>query len=187
MQKRKLGIFVSLAVAPAVYYLGVKLLSHDPSPPATPSKPAEARPADGSAKQHERKMLLAALKEKPDHVPLLFRLAQLAQEAGDRDQAVKYLREVLKAEPNNSDALLELGKALYESGDVAGALANTKRILQREPNHSAALLNLGAVYANMGDAKSARQYWTRLVNARPESEDAGRAVAMLKQLPAGSP
>lgn len=132
--------------------------------------------------EHEIKMLTAALKKKPEHTPLLIRLAQLSEEAGRKPEAAVYLRQVLRIEPDNSDALLELGKLQFDAGDVNGALENTKRILVKHPQHSDALYNIGALYGNLGDTTRAHEYWTRLIAAEPHSTSAVRARQMIHQL-----
>jgi tetratricopeptide (TPR) repeat protein len=123
------------------------------------------------------------LKKRPYHTPVLLRLAQLAEQAGNHQEAARHLQELLRHEPNNADARLELGRALFQTGDVQGAIEQTQRILDRQPNHADALYNLGAIYANLGNAKLARQYWDRLLAENPQSESARRAKALMVQLP----
>lgn len=133
---------------------------------------------------HELKMLQAALKKKPNHKPLLFRLAQLEEESGRKAEAEGYLRAILKTEPDDGDAQIELSKLLYERGDINGALVSTQHVLARQPDHPDALYNLGALYANLGNPAKARECWSRLIAAHPQSESASRARQMLPQLAA---
>jgi tetratricopeptide (TPR) repeat protein len=187
-RSRLIAVVVCLATAPAIYYLGSRLISRSSPASQASTKPANPHGATvpdaiaAKEKEHEVKMLKAALQRKPDHVPMLFRLAQLSQEAGKPAEAIGYLRQVVKQEPNNADALLELGKALFETGDIAGALQFTRKILEKQPDHPGALYNLGAVYANLGDSKAARQYWNRLIASHPKSENAQRAEKLMAQL-----
>ncbi len=154
-------------------------MSHD----ARPTAPANAKLGDA---RHEEALLSEALKKKPDHSPVLMRLAQMSSAAGKHGDAVRYLREILRGEPANIDARLELGKALFESGDVQGAIAETKAILDSKPEYADALYNLGAIYANLGNSSSALEYWNRLIADQPQSESAQRARSLISQLPSKS-
>ncbi len=136
--------------------------------------------------QHEGLILTEALKKKPNHTPVLLRLAQIAEQSGKHAEAAARLREILAYEPANTDAHLELGRVLFQMGEVDGAIEQTKWILGRHPDHADALYNLGAIYANLGNQEFARQYWERLLNTNPQSESAQRARTMLTQLSAMS-
>jgi len=125
---------------------------------------------------HEKAALEEELKKKPDHAPILLRLAELARDAGQPKQAAEYLKQAAAADPKSLDARLELSRTLYEAGDIAGALAETKRLLADRPNQVDALYNIGAIYANQGKIDLARQYWTQAVAVDPNS-DSGRKSA----------
>jgi tetratricopeptide (TPR) repeat protein len=182
---RLLGLAAATSVGLALFYLGSRAVSHSRGGPAT-TKPAPPKGQPAVPNDHEAKMLAEELKRKPGHVPVLFRLAQLAEQSGHPKDAVPFLRDILKQEPNNQDALLELGRVLFDTGDVAGALEQTNRVLEMQPGQPDALYNLGAVYANIGNAELARKYWQRLVQSSPQSESGLRAKESLGRLPAQS-
>jgi tetratricopeptide (TPR) repeat protein len=142
---------------------------------------------DGEAqRRHEVMALQAELQKKPNHVPILFRLAQLARESGKTPEAISHLRKILELEPKNSEARIELSRDLYETGDVAGALNQTRQILADNPQQVDALYNIGAIYANLNQASQAREYWRRAVASAPGSESGQRAAEGLQHLgPAG--
>ena len=155
-------------------------------------KPAAAResasapmkaPQQPATKEHDLKVLEAALTKKPGHTPVLMQMAQLEEGSGKLDQAVEHLREITKREPGNLEAKLELGRVLYQRGDIQGALDLTQDILKVQPNHADALYNLGAIYGNLGNARLAREYWGRLIANDPNSESGKRAKQMMAQLP----
>ena len=167
---------IPLAVGLGVFFvLGGLNSFHSTSPPA----PVKAIDANGPAPQdptHEKAALEEELKKKPDHAPILLRLAELARDAGQPKQAAEYLKKAVAADSKSLDARLELSRTLYEINDVEGALAETKRLLADRPNQVDALYNIGAIYANLGKADLARQYWTQAVAADPNS-DSGRKSA----------
>jgi len=178
---RSLGILTALGAALLVFFIGTRLVSR-----GNRGSGAAPAPAVEQNDLHEAKMLEEELKKKPQHAPVLFRMAQLSEQAGDNAKAAEHLREVLRQEPNNQDARLELGKVLYQLGDVEGALEHTRAILKASPEHPDALYNLGAIYGNLGDGKLAREHWNRLIAASPQSQSGLRARSMLKQIPAES-
>lgn len=140
------------------------------------------RSANASEKLHEKLALEEQLKKKPGHAPILFRLAELAKEAGRPAEAAAHLRTILKQEPKNLEARLELGRVLFDSGDVTGALEQTRAILDVHPNHAEALYNLGAIYGNLRQDEKAYEYFERAAAAAGESEIGKRARANLAQL-----
>jgi TolA-binding protein len=176
-----LGFFSTLIAVPCLFYLGKNIASHRTAARRTTVAPPN--PAASENQQHEAIFLAEALKKKPDHTPVLLRMAQLSEESGKHTEAARSLREVVQREPANIDARLELGKALFEAGDIQGAIEQTKAILDRQPDHADALYNLGAIYGNVGNAELARDYWSRLIAAKPQTESAQRAKRMMAQLP----
>jgi tetratricopeptide (TPR) repeat protein len=178
------GIVIALSSGLLVCYFGYKLgYSYGPRDPVARSGATVQPQAPDS---HERMFLAEALKKKPNHTPVLFRLAQISEKSGKHSEAAARLREILRFEPGNTDARLELGRVLFQTGDVQGAIEQTKWILDRHPDHADALYNLGAIYANLGNADHARRFWGRLLEAKPQSESAQRARTMLTQLSTAS-
>ena len=179
MSKRRLfHLSVALAIAVGAIATLSYLTTHSPG-----SEPKSASPVPQMLdKVHERKALAAELKKKPDHVPILLRLAELAREESKPAEAIQYLREALKVEPKNVEALLELGRALYESGDTDGALVETKRLVEIEPKNTDALYNLGAIYGNLNQPELARQYLTQAAKIAPESNGGKLARDALARL-----
>jgi len=145
------------------------------SAPASSGNPAADR-------VHELRALEEELQKKPEHPPILFRMAQLATEMGKNDDAISYLRRLIKAEPSNNEARLELGRLLYAKNDLDGAVSETKKILDADPKQVDALYNLGAIYANLNNVESARSYWNRAVASDPGSDSGKRAKDGLLKL-----
>lgn len=179
--KKAAVLLCALLAGALVLHLGLRVTSSKPGDGRAISA-EKAQPA-AENDQHEAMVLTDVLKKKPEHTPVLLRLAQLAEQAGKQPEAVAHLRKVLANEPENSDARLELGRVSFQMGDVQSAIEQTRIILDRKPDHAEALFNMGAIYANLGDAALARQYWNRLLRTGPHTEVAQRAQNMLTQLP----
>jgi len=129
--------------------------------------------AGSSSDKHEEKMLIEALRKKPDHVPVLLRMAGLAAAQRQFDKAIEHLNQASRHEPKNVEVRLELGRMLFETGKIAEAIEQTQAILKDNPGNTEALYNLGAIYGNVGNREMAEKYWGRLIAAKPESEADG--------------
>jgi tetratricopeptide (TPR) repeat protein len=183
--KRGTVLFIALIVGALVLYLGFRASSpKSGNNRATSADKSQSKP---SGDPHEAMVLSEALKKKPEHTPVLLRLAQLSEQAGNQPEAAVHLREILKNEPDNPEARLELGRVLFQMGDVQAAIEQTQAILDHQPDHADALFNLGAIHANLGNARLARQYWNELLRTSPQKEIAQRAKSMMTQLPSETP
>ncbi len=167
-------------VAALLYMMRIKDAATAPTTKA-PAADSSNLPA-GVDKRHEALALEAQLQKKPDHVPILTRLAQIARENGKPAEAIPYLRKIVSLEPKNAEAHLELGRDLYDTGDVAGALEQTNQVLAAEPNNADALYNMGAIYANSNKIDVARDYWKRAAASDPASDSGKRAADSLQRL-----
>jgi len=150
MGDTQLKIIALVAILGALALAGASTLKA----PLTADDPVPGIPrsasTDLSFDSHEVAVLDEALRKKPDHAPILMRLAKLKSEAGQRDEAAGHLQEILRIEPENLDARLELGRIRFEEGDIQEAVAQNEKILQFDPNHPDALYNMGAIYGNLG-------------------------------------
>jgi len=184
MQRKYISLLVAIAVAAAILFALGKMSNRHPSDKTSPSGAGSTAPAADatSSKEHEIKALSVELEKKPNHPPILLRMAQLARELGRNDEAVGYLRQLTKADPENVEGHLELGRVLYETNDVAGAIEETNRVLKLNPKNVDALYNLGAIYANVNKPELARQYWTDAVAADPQSDSGRNAQNGLQKL-----
>lgn len=178
---------LAAGVAATAVFLGLTWALHlkdspqrDAGKTADTGRASSARTAPDT--RHEVMALQAELQKKPNHVPILFRLAQLARENGKPAEAVPLLRKIIQQEPENAEARLELGRDLYETGDVTGALEQTNQILMKDPKNVDALYNAGAIYANGNKPAVARDYWKRTVASDPNSESGKRAAEGLQRL-----
>jgi tetratricopeptide (TPR) repeat protein len=142
--------------------------------------------AASAIEEHELGALRQALQKKPDHAPILVRLAVIAASKGQNKEAIGYLKEALQHDPVNMEARLELGRALFNSGNPQGAIEETQKILDKQPRNPDALYNLGAIYGNLGKPELAEKYWRALLDSSPESESGKLARASLAQLTGSS-
>ena len=172
--------------APAVGQAPANVPATDPgsAPVAAHTNTHPAAPT--AIDDHELRTLHQALEKKPDHAPILIRLAVLSAAKGQSKEAIGYLKEALQHDPGNVEARLELGRTLFNSGDLQGAIEETRKILDKQPQNPDALYNLGAIYGNLGNREMAEKYWRALVAASPESQSGKLARTSLAQLTGSS-
>ena len=103
---------IPLAIGLGVYFLlgGLNSFRSNSSPAAT--KAVDTRAAAPQDPTHEKAALEEELKKKPDHGPILLRLAELARDAGQPKQAAEYLKKAVATDTKNIDARLELSRTL---------------------------------------------------------------------------
>jgi tetratricopeptide (TPR) repeat protein len=184
--KNNYKLIAVVAVAGAIAVPLILLEKHRQAVSATQSSTRPSAPLSSgnptADRVHELKALEEELQKKPEHPPILFRMAQLSSELGKNTDAVSYLRRLLKVEQANNEARLELGRLLYETNDLQGSIAETAKILESDPKQVDALYNLGAIYANLNKPDTAREYWNRAVASAPSSESGKRAKESLLKL-----
>lgn len=150
--------------------------SPDPDAAGTTPMAAPQSPA------HERAALEELSRKKPDHGPIVLRLAQLDLAEGKPAEARIRLEDYLRKSPRDAAALLELGRACYEAGDMECAVRSTSLAVKIEPRNPEALYNLGAIHANQGRADLARGLWERAVQSGADSDGGRKAAGALRQL-----
>ncbi len=174
--KKRLILAGCLAAVAGVTLFLFRVVSRSESQPAPKAAAVKSNP------DHELKELGVQLQQKPGHVPVLMRMAQIERDQGKLPDAIKHLREAAASEPSNTDVLVELGRVLYETGAREEARQVTERAVTINPKGVDALYNLGAIYANLGDPARARAYWQQAAAADPSSESGKRAKDGIAQL-----
>jgi cytochrome c-type biogenesis protein CcmH/NrfG len=186
LSSRTFRIVLAAAAAVAVFLALTSAIHLKDAPnPAVSKAPAADSPRPPSAgvdSRHEVMALESQLQKKPNHVPILTRLAQIARENGKPAEAIPYLRRIIQLEPKNTEARLELGRNLYDTGDVTGAMDQTNQLLSEDQKNVDALYNMGAIYANSSKPEIARDYWKRAVASDPASDSGKRAAQSLQRL-----
>ncbi len=178
-------LLAGVVIASAIVVPLLVLENHHESAPAAVSRSSSAPASSGNStadRVHELKALDEELAKKPEHPPILLRMAQLSSELGKPADAISYLQRLVKADPKNVDGRLELGRLLFESNDVQGSMRETAKILEINPKQVDALYNMGAIYANLNNPATARTYWTRAVASDPGSDSGKRAREGLAKL-----
>jgi tetratricopeptide (TPR) repeat protein len=80
-----------------------------------------------------------------------FRLSQLAERLGDREEARRQLEAAAAAEPGNPEYKAALAYTLRNSGDLAGAAQLLSEALAAQPNRYTLHEDLGYTYLGLGE------------------------------------
>ena len=159
-----------------------------------------------------RKSYEELLQKNPDKVDLHHRLGVLCQKSGDEAAAINYLKKAHELSPTNVEVLCDLGYSHYLQGRADEAVAVYRQAQQINPSHARtqsnlgiALIDVGEVSAAMttlrqsmsesdaastvgfalaqkGDLLQARDYFTRALDADPNSQKAAEALVQLGEL-----
>jgi tetratricopeptide (TPR) repeat protein len=127
----------------------------------------------------------AVVEVSPDHSDALTALAELKQQSGDADEALRALDTLANsaASPNaKADSYLRGARLLEKRSDLAGAVERYKLALDAVPNHGDASRGLRDAYVRLGQVQSAVDLLENLIAATESSTTRGKLTAELAKL-----
>jgi tetratricopeptide (TPR) repeat protein len=123
-----------------------------------------------------------ALKQNPDAIPIMAKLARLyALRLNQPDKALSLATAAHKLAPDNAEVSGILGHLVYRTGDYAWALSLLENAVDQLPNQPELLYDLAWAYYSVGriaDAETAMQKALQSGVGFAGSEDAKRFVAL---------
>jgi aspartyl/asparaginyl beta-hydroxylase (cupin superfamily) len=149
-------------------------------------------------------LLQAALRERPDHGPILNALGLTFMASGRGTQAIEALRRAAAADPTAPPVWLNLAEACRQAGRAAEEVAALDGALALDPYLLPALLRKGQAQERLGELDAAAATYRNLLAASPHSkglpepiraalahaaqlvaaQDAGRGAALDRRLDA---
>jgi tetratricopeptide (TPR) repeat protein len=105
-------------------------------------------------------------------------LGVMARDAGDREQAIKYLRKAREIAPQEPNPALELGFTLEAKGPRE-ARKIYEQILASDPSSRPAMLGLARVARSQNRLGEARRLYARLLAVNPKDPEALNGMAWL--------
>jgi Tfp pilus assembly protein PilF len=131
-----------------------------------------------------REVLLEALAVAPENGNTLHALGLLETRSGQRDTALKYLKQAADVETEGTRHRFVYGIALHDLGQPAEAIVQLQSVLRSAPQNEEILLALANYSAELGQRENARSYAKTLTEIAPGN----RAYQQLYQsLSGGSP
>ncbi len=118
------------------------------------------------------KLLLDALDQTPDNVPLRMHVAGALEKASRYADARKHFDACSNDPKHGDDAHLGVSRCALASGEPKAALDSVQRVLERSPDHAAALLTRARVRNERQEGKEALADYDRAVTLDPSLADA---------------
>ena len=125
----------------------------------------------------QRKVIDAALAERPDDPVALYRLAVLQEKAGKLDEAIAACQTVLQTNPANVRVLLSLIRLHRAKGNQAQALELAKNARKLAPENAAVNLALGQLAFESGDFTWAYSLMQEYSRKQPDDPEGLRGLA----------
>jgi Tfp pilus assembly protein PilF len=168
------------------------VLKVDPkNPQALAGRARQARRAKDAV--GARSAAEAALVSFPGYLPALLTMADIATDAGDKEEAVRWISKAVEASPRDREMRMTLAKLLMDKGDAAGARDQFKAVLGLKEDADTLALYAGAARA-AGDAKGEEAAierlsavdpgaaeWKRVAEIRLANGDAAGAEVALRR------
>jgi tetratricopeptide (TPR) repeat protein len=82
-------------------------------------------------------------------------LANVLNEKGQVDEAIRQYQEALRLQPNNADAHYNIGTCLLSKGQTDAAISQFREALRAQPDHVNAHINLGFALLKKGQVSEA--------------------------------
>jgi tetratricopeptide (TPR) repeat protein len=117
---------------------------------------------------------------------IYFNLALLYRKQGKSPQSLKNLEKAVIVNPAYARGHFELGKMREESGDSSRAIISYEAALGGMRNSADLNLRLALVLESNGEGARAREHFKRVIALSPDSPEASKAAAHLKNLDSAS-
>lgn len=98
---------------------------------------------------------------KPNEEKIQYKIAELFNECGKQDGAVKILQELLRKKPEWQEATLLLGNIFQEQERFKEAVSVYLDAIQYHPENYDLYYNLGMTYTMLNDFQSAKEYYEK--------------------------
>jgi len=108
----------------------------------------------------------------PDDSAVQSRLAQVADQAGQPQLALRALQTAAEVNPSNMGLQEAFARGLIEAGLDQDAYDLYRKVLARVPQNANALVNYGLLAQKLGHAEEATDSWQRAVAADPTQTNA---------------
>lgn len=128
----------------------------------------------------------ASVRLKPNYIPASTDLARLYEAQGDLDNAIAVYEPIFQRIAGQPEMLFHLGRLFYNrnsEGDIDRAIQVWVLAVQAQPAYVNALYSLGLAYESIGDNATAVEYFGKVEELIPESQDIRTRVESLLQQP----
>lgn len=122
------------------------------------------------------------LRKVPDSKNALFNLSAIYVEKDDLEEAMKYFKMIDEASISDPDLFYNFGLLSFKKGQIDEAINFFEKCILRDENYYEAHYQLGLAYANKGDIEKTKLYLQKVIEMKPDSEEAALAKSMLEAM-----
>lgn len=119
------------------------------------------------------------LKNNPDNLDTMLKLAHLLNDSGFHERAIEKYETYLKSDPNNADVMVDMGVCFFELHQYDKAIEVMQSAIKINPKHQIAHFNLGIVNLSADNREKAIEYWKKSIELEPNSRVARRAQELI--------
>jgi len=131
---------------------------------------------DQQIKRHRQ-----ALKTRPNHADMHYRLGLLLRNRGLNDQAIEEFRCAVEINPVYVKALIKLGLALKEAGELDEAISVLERAVELKPEYVDLHYHLGLLFAERNRFELAIEHFEQAIKGAPDNVDFHANLALALQ------
>ncbi len=128
---------------------------------------------------NEIKSLESNVKNNPNDLTALLKLAHLLNDSGFYQKAIDNYNKYLEEESNNVDVIIDMGVCYYQLGNYDAAIKTMEKGITLNPKHQIAHFNMGIVSSAKGDHDNALKFWKKAIDINPTSNIGIKAKDLL--------
>lgn len=124
----------------------------------------------------------SSLEKDPQNFGLNLQMGNLLFDSKRFEDAIPYYRQAISLRPNSPDVIVDLGVSFFNLQKYEEAKSQFELALQANPEHVNALYNMGVIAMQDRQPEKLIQYWTKLQQVAPQSQQAIKAGEILEQI-----
>jgi len=137
--------------------------------------------------QSTEKLFEHALKHNPKNMIAYHKLAELKEDQGDTEEALKIYRQIEKSDPEFPGVHVSIGNYHFRHNDYPNAILQYQQAARLDPNLSMAYTNLGAALYLTGRTDEGIAAFKKALELNPADEKAARNLAQAQKSQSSSP
>jgi tetratricopeptide (TPR) repeat protein len=122
------------------------------------------------------------LEKKPDSKNAIFNLSAIYIEKNNLEEALKYFKMIDEASISDPDLFYNFGLLSFKNDKIDEAISFFEKCILRDDKYYEAYYQLGLAYTNKGDLEKAKINFQKVIEIKPDSEEAAFAKSMLESM-----
>ncbi len=122
------------------------------------------------------------LEEKPDSKNAIFNLSAIYIEKNNLEEALKYFKIIEENSISDPDIFYNFGLLSFKNNQIDEAIEFFNKCIIRDEKYYEAFYQLGLAYANKGDIEKAKLNFGKVIEIKPDSEEAALAKSMIEAM-----